>query len=257
MAKSPDKIFESLDFTSLPEKSLVSLLKRDDLRMKEIEVWEHVLKWGLAQNSTLTSDPVTWTDDDFKIMENSLQYYFESEPINNFLSPRNWVDKVEVKSGFACRNCRKEYEFKLLLRGRRDGFTPDKFHSLCDNKPKTVTFIKVKGTNEILGGYNPLIWETSKSYGETKDSFIFSFKYKNGLFKDGILSNVKGINCALCDGQSYGPSFGNGDLILYGVNQTSDYNRIYCKQISYEKKIRDAEDKFLIDDYEVFQIIKL
>ncbi|CAB4429978.1 unnamed protein product [Rhizophagus irregularis] len=313
MAKSPDKIFESLDFTSLPEKSLVSLLKRDDLRMKEIEVWEHVLKWGLTQNPTLTPDPVTWTDDDFKTMENSLQYClplirfyslsskdflrkvrpykkllkrqlyedllgyyldFESEPSNNFLPPRNvkfdskiinpniislvskWVDKAEVESGFACRNCRKEYEFKLLLRGSRDGFTPDKFHSLCDNISKTVTFIKVKGTDEILGGYNPIIWETNKFRGETKDSFIFSFKYKNGLFKDEILSNVKEINRALSRSQHRGPSFGDSDLILYGSNQTRDYDKIYCKQGDYEKRIRDTEDKFLIDDYEVFQIIK-
>ena len=58
MAKSPDKIFESLDFTSLPEKSLVSLLKRDDLRMKEIEIWEYVLKWGLEKNPTLIPDPI-------------------------------------------------------------------------------------------------------------------------------------------------------------------------------------------------------
>ncbi|POG79413.1 hypothetical protein GLOIN_2v502966 [Rhizophagus irregularis DAOM 181602=DAOM 197198] len=47
MAKSPEKVFKSLDFTSLPEKSLVQLIKRDDLQMKEIEVWEHVLEWVL------------------------------------------------------------------------------------------------------------------------------------------------------------------------------------------------------------------
>ena len=41
--------------------------------MKEIEVWEHVLEWGLAQNSTLISDPDTWTDNDFKMMKNTLQ----------------------------------------------------------------------------------------------------------------------------------------------------------------------------------------
>ncbi|CAB4429973.1 unnamed protein product [Rhizophagus irregularis] len=316
MAKSPDKIFESLDFTSLPEKSLVSLLKRDDLRMKEIEVWEHVLKWGLAQNPTLTSDPVTWTDDDFKTMENSLQYclplirfyslsskdflgkvrpykkllkrqlyedllgYYldlESEPSNNFLPPRNgkfdskivnlniislvskWIDKIDISSKIAYqRELYLPYEFKLLLRGSRDGFTPDKFHFLCDNKSKTVTFIKVKGADEILGGYNPIIWETNKYWGETKDSFIFSFKYKNGLFKDGILSNVKEINRALNYGSFRGPSFGS-DLVLYGSNSTRDYDNIYCNQRSYEKKIRDAEgiSYFSIDDYEVFQIIKL
>src|SRR5438270_12577881 len=39
MARFPEKIFKSLDFTSLSEKSLVLLLKRDDLQMQEIEVW--------------------------------------------------------------------------------------------------------------------------------------------------------------------------------------------------------------------------
>jgi hypothetical protein len=315
MAKSPEKIFQSLDFTSLPEKSIVSLLKRDDLRMKEIEVWEHVLKWGFAQNPTLIPDPSAWTDDDFKTMENSLQYClplirfyslsskdflekihpykkllklqlyedllryyldFESEPSNNFLPPRNvkldskivnlniipliskWIDKVEIESRFACR---KElyfpYRFKLLLRGSRDGFTPDKFHSLCDNIPKTVTFIKVKGTDEILGGYNPIIWKANGSWGETKDSFIFSFKYKNGLCKDRIISNVKETSYAFYYSTCRGPSFGDGDLKLCGNTRTKDYDEIYCKQKCYEKKIRDTEDKFSIEDYEVFQIIKL
>ena len=73
MAKSPEKIFKSFDFTSLPEKSLTLLIRRNDLQMKEIEVWEHVLKWGLAQNPTLIPDPATWTDDDFQTMENTLQ----------------------------------------------------------------------------------------------------------------------------------------------------------------------------------------
>ena len=50
MVRSPEKIFKSLDFTSLPEKSLVQLIKSDDLQMKEVEIWEHVLKWGLAKN---------------------------------------------------------------------------------------------------------------------------------------------------------------------------------------------------------------
>ncbi|PKC02296.1 hypothetical protein RhiirA5_504111, partial [Rhizophagus irregularis] len=142
-------------------------------------------------------------------------------------------------------------------RGSRDGFTPDKFHSLCDNKPKTVTFIKVKGTDEILGGYNPIIWETSKSFGETKDSFIFSFKYKNGLIKDGILSNVESIEGALNYSRAFGPSFGDSDLFLFGYdNGTSDYTEISCEQACYEKKIRDTKDEFLIEDYEVFQLQK-
>jgi len=93
MTKFPQKIFKSLDFTSLSEKSLISLIKRDDLQMKEVEVWEYVLKWGLAKNPTLIQDPVTWSDDDFKMMENTLQYCL---PLIRFfsLSSDDHVQKI-------------------------------------------------------------------------------------------------------------------------------------------------------------------
>src|SRR5438270_13456739 len=50
MAKFPEKIFKSLDFISLSEKSLISLIIRDDLQMDEVEIWEYVLKWGLEKH---------------------------------------------------------------------------------------------------------------------------------------------------------------------------------------------------------------
>jgi hypothetical protein len=45
----------------------------------------------------------------------------------------------------------------------------------------TLVIIKVKGTDEILGGYNPLMWDknTSGVFKETNDSFIFSLKNGN------------------------------------------------------------------------------
>ena len=72
MTKTPEKVFKSTYFTSLSEKSLIQLIKSDDLQMGEVEVWEHVLKWGLAQNPTLTPDPSTWSDDDFETMKTTL-----------------------------------------------------------------------------------------------------------------------------------------------------------------------------------------
>ncbi len=105
MVKSPEKMFKSLDFTLLSEKSLVQLIKRDDLQMKEIEVWEHVLKWGLAQNLTLLPDPRTWTDDDFKTMENTLQHCLSL--IRFFsLSSREFLQKVHpYKKLLKHQNC--------------------------------------------------------------------------------------------------------------------------------------------------------
>ncbi|GBC00022.1 hypothetical protein RclHR1_03710006 [Rhizophagus clarus] len=324
MAESPEKIFKSFDFTSLPEKSLISLIKRDDLQMKEIEIWEHVLKWGLAQNPTLVLDPKTWSNDDFKTIKNTLQHclplvrlfsssskeltqkvrpykkllnkqlyqdlidsYMDPDSVStdNILLPRNirmdkiinskianlniisvisgWIDKVEVSYSGKFSHIRElylPYKFELLLRGSRDGFTPNKFHELCDGKLNTITLIKVKGKEEIIGGYNPLIWKSpgnswsDNSWVKTIDSFIFSFKDNN--IKDAIISNVINVNHAIYNSNYCGPYFGDDFIIYSSKDQFTDYDKIRCIKKHYEKKIRDSGDYFSIEDYEVFQIIK-
>ena len=57
ISKKSDKLFESPNFSSFSEKLLVSLIQNDNRQMNEIQVWERVLKWGIAQNPKLSSDP--------------------------------------------------------------------------------------------------------------------------------------------------------------------------------------------------------
>ncbi|GBC02118.1 hypothetical protein RclHR1_04460008 [Rhizophagus clarus] len=317
MVQFPKKTFKSLDFNMISEKSLVSLIKRDDLQMKEIEIWEHVLKWGLAQNSNLVEDPDTWLDDGLKSMKITLQNCLPSirfynlsskeflhkvrpykkllnqqlykdllnsymdpdvKPNDNILPSRNlkidgiidstivnlnivslisrWIDKVDVNINFAqFRELYLPYKFRLLLRGSRDGFTPKRFHELCDDKPCTITFIKIKGTGEIIGGYNPTVWLASGGWGKIKDSFIFSFRNKQEFYKDPILSKVKDFNYALNRLlERHGPFFG-GDILIYSENSRTNYSTSYCQQTFYEKKIRNTKNNFSMEDYEVYQLI--
>ncbi|EXX57569.1 hypothetical protein RirG_206010 [Rhizophagus irregularis DAOM 197198w] len=312
MAKSPEKIFGSFDFTSLPEQSLIKLLKRDNLQMKEVEVWEHVLKWGLAQNPTLIPDPDTWADNDFDTMKNTLQnclplirFYClsskefvqkvrpykqllnhqlyedlvnsymdpDNEPNENILLPRNvkidseivdlrivsaisrWIDNKVIDNKFAyIRDLYLPYEFELLLRGSQDGFTPRKFHELCDGKANTITFIKIQGTNEIIGGYNPLKWESSSKWGFARDSFIFSFNDNDIFFKDAIISNVDHSDRAVWFDYLGGPCFGD-DIVVYSSNEFANYDESYHQCKHYEKNIR-KNGKFAIKDYEIFRIIR-
>ncbi|CAB4412288.1 unnamed protein product [Rhizophagus irregularis] len=306
MLKSPEKIFKSLDVTLLPEKTLVQVIQRDDLQMKEVEVWERVLKWGLAQNPKIFSDPNTWSNDDFKTMKNTLKnclpfinffnsspkdfqlvrpyekllklrLYEEllnshlvsnSKPIVGTIIPKNFtidgnidsnivynlgiittilnnIDDMDIDSA--------HLKFRLLLRGSRDGFTPKKFHTLCDNKYETITFIKVKGKDEIIGGYNPLVWKSSGSWGLTKHSFIFSFKGND--INSLIISNIVNAECALNYGVYRGPCFGQ-DIVIYSRNgEFQNYNYNYCEKCYYGKQIRDTKYQFTIEDYEVFKIM--
>ena len=228
ISKEPDKIFKSLNFSSISEKLLVSLIQSDNLQMSEIQIWECVIKWGLAQNPELPSDPTNFSKEDFKALKNTLQqcipfirfYNLSSKEfsgkvlpyrkilpkelytnlLNDFLdndnklndkskpriskeinlktvdSPRiikeittvdskiityqhvelisKWIDKLEITD-----KIKNSYEFKLLFRGSRDGLTSKKFHEFCDDKSRTITIVKVKDSNEILGKYNPIAWE--------------------------------------------------------------------------------------------------
>jgi hypothetical protein len=294
-SKEPDKIFKSPNFSLVPEKLLLTVIQSDNLQMGEIQVWKHVLKWGLAQNPELPSDPTNFSKEDFKTLKNSLQncilfirFYnltsdefsdeilpykkiFPKELYKNslkyFLSsnkkskPRmtnkkiiidskiitsqhielisKWIDRLEIRD-----EIKNTYEFKLLLRGSRDGFEVNKFHEICGNQSNTVTVIKVKDSNEILGGYNPIAWESS---GKTKDSFIFSFNNSYDI-ESYILSRVKDENYAICYTEFCGPSFGL-DLYLLG-----NFGR--CSKSYYEKQIGETRtDGFYAEEYEVFQIM--
>ncbi|RIB24381.1 hypothetical protein C2G38_2242039 [Gigaspora rosea] len=74
LVKYPTKIFDSEEFTSLQENALVSLIKRDDLQMEELKVWNYVIKWGVAQNPDLSSSgPEDWTSENFLALKTTLQ----------------------------------------------------------------------------------------------------------------------------------------------------------------------------------------
>ena len=73
MSKEPEKFFKSIDFISISEKSLISLIQHENFQMSTIQVWENVLKWGIAQNPELHSDPSSYSKDDFNALKNTLQ----------------------------------------------------------------------------------------------------------------------------------------------------------------------------------------
>ena len=43
------------------------------------------------------------------------------------------------------------------------------------NKNATIFVAKIQGSTKLIGGYNPLKWDSDNSYKSTNDSFIFSF----------------------------------------------------------------------------------
>jgi hypothetical protein len=314
ISNEPDKIFKSQNFTSIPENLLILVIQNDNLQMDEIRVWEHVLKWGIAQNSAkLPSDLKDYSEEDFNTLKNTLQPYIPFIRFHNLTSrefadkvhpyrkvlpiqlyddlvlsllnpdnnkgkskpriPRNidsrdidsniitsqhaetiskWVNRLEITDKLD-----SPYEFKLLFRGSRDGFYPDKFHEICDLQSRTVAIAKVKGRDEILGGYNPIAWKSVDRYSNTKDSFIFSFNRINRN-ENYTLSRIIDNRHAIDNRSHYGPSFGNGDLIIWGLDIISlSTNYCYACKNSYERSIRETQDRFSVEEYEVFRLMNI
>ncbi|RIB17216.1 hypothetical protein C2G38_1450597 [Gigaspora rosea] len=322
VTKYPTKVFESEDFISLQENALISLIERDDLQMEEVKIWNYVIKWGIAQNPGLSSDPEEWSNENiltlkttlknclpliryFQISGDDLYEYFQpyqqilekslwkdlvkkhtapNKPISSVILPPRMILKTVLphRSTEPFSNVINEahtaeiaswidrnsdmysisnipYEFKLLLRGSRDGFTHESFWNLCDKQENLVIVIKVKDTDEILGGYNPIGWDKYNSCKITSCKDCFTFSLKNGTIQNSILSRVKDTKKAIYTNFKYGPSF-NGSLDMYNPNVN---NRCFCyNDTRYEKLIRKEStfdgyfSYFSVEEYEIFQIHK-
>jgi len=68
ISKEPSKILNLPNFSLIPEKLLITLIQNDNVQMDVVQVWEHVLKWGIAQNPELSSDPSTYSKEDFNTL---------------------------------------------------------------------------------------------------------------------------------------------------------------------------------------------
>ncbi|RHZ71549.1 hypothetical protein Glove_256g74 [Diversispora epigaea] len=146
IAKYPNLIFESTEFTS--ESALISVLNRDDLQMKESEIWDYLIKWGTSRNPTLLekleecSDVIDKIKPYKKILDkqlwNNLKHHLllPDRPIKyKILPPRlmltqelparisSWSDSRQIS--YSLTN--NPYELQLILRGNKDGFAPITF----------------------------------------------------------------------------------------------------------------------------------
>ncbi|RHZ75085.1 hypothetical protein Glove_217g266 [Diversispora epigaea] len=316
IAKHPSTIFESENFYSLPEGALISILKRDNLQLEEGKIWEYVIGWGKAKNTTLPTNLDQWTSENFLSLKETLKgclphiryFSFSNEDIvekiypylqllehrlfldinikfitptkpisssvlpprkilNSTLPTRNtsiplssniitnentleissWIDKKGIPY---IEN--SPYEFKLLVRGTRDGFDVKTIYNICDKVSKTIIILKVKGTGEILGGYNPLEWNNNISkFKTTNDSFVFSLKTAN--MKNSILSRAFDFGPAIrILPNDLELRFG---VALYLKGNLKTEKRCYCKKSDeYPKPIRSDNSSFSVDEYEVFKI---
>ncbi|RIA97530.1 hypothetical protein C1645_871285 [Glomus cerebriforme] len=301
ICSKPKILFNSNKFTQLSAPLLEIILKRDDLNLKEIEIWENLIKWGLAQDQTLNKDVTKWNQDNNNTFKRILykfiplirfydistkDYFNKVQPYKKILSkelrddilkfymipeykptytprhPKCNISSIIVNQEhiplFASWIDRKErenikvipYKFNLLYRASRDGNTAAAFHVRCDNKGANIVVVKIKNSEQIVGGYNPLFWDSSNTSKTTKDSFIFTFTNKNDP-QSAKIAYSKGDKDSIQCYSNCGPIFGYNDLYINYDNGDDKWN---CNVSSYPTL--NLPNSIDVDDYEVFQVIK-
>ncbi|CAG8504228.1 2539_t:CDS:2 [Diversispora eburnea] len=122
-------------------------------------------------------------------------------------------------------------------------------HQECDNEGPNIVVAKIKDSQRLIGGYNPLDWN-GNGPKSTNDSFIFSIDKLNDMTIASI-ARMKGSQSIYCSNLC-GPIFGSstdGDLTC------KDNNNWTAKNSSMYYGL-DFPGLFIVDDWEVFKVVK-
>ncbi|RIB13102.1 hypothetical protein C2G38_2041254 [Gigaspora rosea] len=239
----------------MPGKDIVSKVK-PYRQILGLNLWDDISTKIMDPNASISSTVLPARKKiPVQLPVREVHFINPSSIINDkhFAEISSWIDHRPSKYDIT----EIPYKFNLLLRGSRDGFTHEKFHRLCDNIPGTVVIIKVNGTNEILGGYNPLIWISNDlsewlstiKWLSTTDSFIFLLKPQN--LPNSILSRIH-AKFAIGWHSMRGPIFG-GSFFMQDDSKKWYYVH---KDANYERRLRSDNTNLLIDEFEVFQVLK-
>ncbi|CAG8447261.1 6482_t:CDS:2 [Gigaspora rosea] len=228
LKKEPESIFRSPDFIHLNEDIVVSLLKQVNIQMSEIEIWDYILKWGIAQTRMLNDNFGQWSSDDFLLLELSLHnclpwIRFFHMPYRDFSIKVMPFEKILPKQ--------LVHDVQL-------------YHFVQNSRPIYNTLPPRLG----LCNSSIITW----SHMGLIASWIDRKDCENVLAT--TVSRVADANKAIYSFVALGPYFGDGDLkvcIRYDSPSCS------CTHKSYSSKILEKSDWMVVEEYEVFKHISM
>jgi len=140
---------------------------------------------------------------------------------------------------------------EVLYEAAQDGDTSGMFHSLCDNQGSNVVII-MTNTGNVFGGYSSVSWTSSSGYVASSTAFLFRLRPSIQRY------NIKTTAYSIYRHSSFGPRFGNEDILLrnQALRQPSNYvSNAYYYGSGYS--INNGVNNFKVQDYAVVKTIPL
>ncbi|CAG8552760.1 5106_t:CDS:2 [Paraglomus occultum] len=109
----PTKLFFSQSYLELDVDTIIMILKKK-LSINELELWRHIITWGRAQHPNLKRDHTKWSEDDIKLMTESIKPLIGQV---NFLSmaPNEYYDEVRPYRKLLPKQLRDQIKKKIMV----------------------------------------------------------------------------------------------------------------------------------------------
>ncbi|CAG8801799.1 35260_t:CDS:2 [Gigaspora margarita] len=262
ICQDPYWLLESDNFCALEESVLVPLLKRDDLLMEEIEIWNRLIEWGIAQIPSIDGNISNWTQSDFEVLKSTLEPCI---PLIRYfhIDSADYYDKVRPFEHILPSKLREDilqYYLKKGNIGQLDSV-------ILPPRMPGIEF----STHATEGGWmsaaappwsphrrRPSLNITRSTYDvgpyqSSHDSFLFSLGDGKNL-ENAKLSRISPENasCAVFSSQYHGPCFGQTDLRMN--DNFNSPSKCTCQRHDYETEICELQN-FSVEEYEVFQVV--
>ncbi|CAG8652955.1 18794_t:CDS:2 [Dentiscutata erythropus] len=257
----PNLLFGLDVFPTIEEDIFLRIIKRDDLNLKEIDIWNRLVDWGTlklaASHEKSVEIDIMNCDDDFisfkKILDPFLSYirfyelsseeFYNCKPQYSILLPRHgnvYIDSaiigrkhsVIISSWIEKKSEKLSCKFLLSYRGTRDKFSLSTVYSKCENIVASLVLIKIKDS--------PSSWKVVHRKRTCLEQVQWA-STKN--------SRVENRNKAIYNRSNLDEfwfNFGGGDLTLNGKSGT-------CSKCNYEKEILD-NNFFIPEEIEIFEV---
>ncbi|KAJ3125720.1 hypothetical protein HK100_010630 [Physocladia obscura] len=146
---------------------------------------------------------------------------------------------------------------KLLYRASDSQFSVTDFHTKCDGKINTLTFILLEN-GSVVGAFADAAWSSSKTWIAVEEAFLFTVQMMScGGVADVEVAQCSSPTCGLQGNPDWGPCFGGGnDFMVRGNKFSSDFGHSfhYGNSTTIHETFEDCNGQRIVE-YEVIQLV--